>query len=362
GTGFVGRNLATYLIKNDLVSKICLADKVPPEMAWLNDIHKAAISDERVKFKSVNLLNEGTQLSSLEKVFTCEEGEFEFIINCAAATRYGQDNSVYEEGIYRLSLLAAKEVAKHNHHLFIELSTAQVYSSDKKRSNEESKLNPWTGIAKYKLKAEKGLESISGLNYAILRPAIIYGLGDRQSLTPRLIIGAVYKELDEKMKLLWGRDLRLNTVHVHDVCRAIWHVCIHGKKGEVYNLADKGDTTQGFISQCISEIFGIKHDYFNTVMSNLASLGISTISEESNEKHMEPWSKACKRDNITNTPLSPYLDQELLYNKHLYVDGSKIEKSGFTYEYPNLTTESLRMILQDYVRQGLFPKSLSNGN
>lgn len=24
---------------------------------------------------------------------------------------------------------------------------------------------------------------------------------------------------------------------------------------------------------------------------------------------MEPWSNACKRDGITNTPLSPYLDQ-----------------------------------------------------
>jgi hypothetical protein len=32
---------------------------------------------------------------------------------------------------------------------------------------------------------------------------------------------------------------------------------------------------------------------------------------------------------ITNTPLTPYLDQELLYNNSLSVDGSKIESTGY---------------------------------
>lgn len=27
------------------------------------------------------------------------------------------------------------------------------------------------------------------------------------------------------MKLLWNQDLYLNTVHVDDVCRAVWFVC-----------------------------------------------------------------------------------------------------------------------------------------
>ena len=60
---------------------------------------------------------------------------------------------------------------------------------------------------------------------------------------PRLICGAVYKHLDEKMKFLWGADLRLNTVHVNDVCKALWHVATRCPVGSVFNLADKGDTS-----------------------------------------------------------------------------------------------------------------------
>ena len=36
----------------------------------------------------------------------------------------------------------------------------------------------------------------------------------------------------------------MHTVHVLDVCRAIWHACLHGKSGEVYHIVDKGDTSK----------------------------------------------------------------------------------------------------------------------
>jgi len=59
---------------------------------------------------------------------------------------------------------------------------------------------------------------------------------------PRLVIAAVYQHTGEEMKFLWNKDMRINTVHVRDVCRALVHLCSKGKVGEVYNLADKGDT------------------------------------------------------------------------------------------------------------------------
>ena len=40
GVGFVGRHLVTYLVKNQLVSKVRVADKVQPATGWLNDEHK----------------------------------------------------------------------------------------------------------------------------------------------------------------------------------------------------------------------------------------------------------------------------------------------------------------------------------
>ena len=45
------------------------------------------------------------------------------------------------------------------------------------------------------------------------------------------------------MEFLWDKDLKVNTVHVSDVVRAIWHVANNSDcKGKVYNLADKNNT------------------------------------------------------------------------------------------------------------------------
>ena len=42
GVGFVGRHLTSYLVKNQLTSKIRVVDKVPPGMGWLNEDHKVS--------------------------------------------------------------------------------------------------------------------------------------------------------------------------------------------------------------------------------------------------------------------------------------------------------------------------------
>lgn len=74
------------------------------------------------------------------------------------------------------------------------------------------------------------------------------------------MIGRVYKKLNEEMKLLWNKDLKLNTVHIHDVVRACWHLAIWydkndlatGKKSyPIFNLADKQDTGRLLSSEII---------------------------------------------------------------------------------------------------------------
>jgi hypothetical protein len=39
---------------------------------------------------------------------------------------------------------------------------------------------------------------------------------------PRIVIAALYKHLNEKMKLLWTPTMKMNTVHVSDVVAAMW--------------------------------------------------------------------------------------------------------------------------------------------
>lgn len=39
---------------------------------------------------------------------------------------------------------------------------------------------------------------------------------------------------------------------------------------------------------------------------------MSSVVEDINDKHMDPWVDACQRDNIENTPLNPFIDQVCL--------------------------------------------------
>lgn len=75
------------------------------------------------------------------------------------------------------------------------------------------------------------------------------------------------------MKLMWTADLKLNTVHVIDLCRAITFLA--NKKeavGQIYNVVDKGETNQGKITDIVSNIFDINHDYWGTAISSVAKV------------------------------------------------------------------------------------------
>ncbi|PVD36434.1 hypothetical protein C0Q70_03418 [Pomacea canaliculata] len=358
GTGFIGRNFVHYLVTKDLASKIRVADKVPPQMAWMNPVHSAAFASPIVEFKHSNLISS----TSAENAFSTDGEPFDYVVNFAAETKYGQSEPVYHEGIVRLSENCARTAARCNVQMYVELSSGQMLSSDKKPTKEDSKCNPWTNLARHKLAVEELLKDISGLNYAVIRPAIVYGPGDRQGITPRLLIGAIYRYTKEKMKMLWTKDLHMNTVHVEDVCAAVWHVFTHAKPGQLFNLVDKGDTTQGKISELVSQLFSIQYDFMGSVLSSMAKVNMSNVVEDINDKHMAPWADACQRDNIVNTPLTPFIDQELLYNKHLHMDGTKIEQTGFHYSYPELQLQTLRQVLDDYIQMGLFPRCLLEGD
>jgi ABC-type transporter MlaC component len=105
----------------------------------------------------------GLNLASTEKAFTREDGkEFDLVFNLAAETKYGQAEEVYDEKVLKLSVTVAKEAAKRNIAVFVETSTSQIYEPGKKPSSEDSKLKPWTLVAKYKHKAEEELKTISG--------------------------------------------------------------------------------------------------------------------------------------------------------------------------------------------------------
>jgi len=353
GCGFIGRNMVQYMVEKDLTSKIRVADKVLPALAGLSEHQKEIFT--KVEFKQVNL----SRANTINKVFD-DDAPYDFVINLAGETKYSQADAVYQENIIDFSVTNANEAAKRGVKRFIEVSTAQVYDSGDKPRKENAKLKPWTGIAKAKLKAEETLKGISNLNLIIVRPAMVYGPGDLTGLTPRLITAAVYKSLGEKMEFLWDKDLNCNSVHVRDVASAIWHLTQNGKPGSTYNLADESNTSQGSICPILESMFGIKTGFMGAMKSKMAtSLAMKVVAETANDKHLKPWSDLCKEHKINTTPLTPYLDEELLYDNPLSVDGNAIvSETGFKYAHPKLTQELVREALDYHIKNCAFPAKL----
>lgn len=354
GCGFIGRNLVDYLIRNDLVSGLRVVDKTPPQLAFLNPTHSKTFEDPRVEYKSANLINQTSCASALDPG---DDAPWGLVVNCASETRGGQTEAVYAEGIVTLSLNVAKHCARMKVPRLVEISSGQMCSSDKPQK-EDCSIDPWTIEGRMKSKVEQELKNMEDLNYTIIRPAIVYGIGDRRSLTPRLLYGGIYKHLGETMKLLWTGDLKMNTVHVRDVCRAIWTLGTSPQANkQIYNLVDEGNSTQGTLAELVSDIFKINHDYYGTAISTLAKNDIASVAEEANDKHLTAWADICRKYSLQHTPLEPSAGVELLLNKQLCLDGTKL-RALMQLDVPRPTAELFREVLEDYASMQLFPKEL----
>jgi nucleoside-diphosphate-sugar epimerase len=325
-------------------------------IAGLSESEKAIFDNkEFLTFKQADL----AQTAHVEKVFDHDGGNWQYVFNCAAVTKYSQGKEVYDTNIVQVAKLTSAAAAKHKAKRFIHVSTAQVYSPPSKAAAKESNdLKPWTDIARAHVEAEAAVKA-SGVPYVIVRPAVVYGTGDVFGLTPRLMTGAVYKETGKSMETLYTKHLQINTVHVKDVAKALWFLTSKGDNGSVWNLADHGETDQGKVNHILEEIYGIKTGFLNSVaMVAARAVKTKTLVEHVNDMHLKPFSEALKKYGIADTPLTPYLDEELIKDNDLWIDGKAIEGLGFKYDHPQVTAALLKEVLQDYVAKKFFPKEL----
>ncbi|PIA14627.1 NAD(P)-binding protein [Coemansia reversa NRRL 1564] len=297
---------------------------------------------------------------------------WDYVINLAAEHKFGQTIGVYEEDVHQVSVNIAKLAVENKAGSLVQLSTAHLYgvsgdgnSTDNKRHNEEAPVEALNELAGSHLRAEKDIENIFDEGLAILRPALCYGPGDRQNVVPLLIAAQLSRESGEPMPVLWDKDLRVNTVHVSDVARAIILVARHCKKYKkklILNLSDPGDTTNAKLAKTVAKLFAVKPSFHNFAFNYIAKrLKTEELTEEVNESLLGPWMELLANNNVANSPLSPYLDQEHPYCRLEYnplgVDGSKIEKVlGFKYEYSEISQDALRQMIEEFQQLGLWPK------
>jgi len=354
GLGFIGKHLVKHLVDNNLASKIRVVDKTMVAMARLGKDFTDIFN--KVDCIQANLINP----EATAKAFQDPEGDYNIVINLAGETKLSQQDNVYTDGITKLSTNVGQAALKHKTEKFIEVSTAEVYEPANKPSNESGGLKPWTGIGRAKLSAEQALKGMNGLPLIVVRPGVVYVPGDIRGLAPRLCIAAVYKTTGQTMEFpSWFEETKINTVHVSDVAKAIWHVASNGKVGGVYNLADKNDTDQKKLNVILEKLFGIKVGHMGLIKSEaIKTMSTESILEEINGEMIPVWVKMTKDTKLDYTPLSPYLDGEAVQNKSSCVDGSAIESIGFKYDHPVIDEAAIREELNYAVDNGWFPPKL----
>jgi len=352
GLGFVGKHLVSYLVKNEVASKIRVVDKVPQSMARLSKADEATF--EGVECLQANL----SRAESMTKAFADAAGDYDIVFNLAAEGRQSQSDEVYAENITKIAVLAAEEATKHKTQKFVQVSSAEIYEPKDTPAQENAPVKPWSGIGRAKSETEKQLKAIKGLNLVIVRLAIVYGPGDIRGLAPRLCIAAVYKKMAQTLEFpSWFEKTKINTVHVDDVVKGLWHVAQNAPVGSAYNLADKNDTDQKKLNVIFEKIFGIKTDVLGALKSEAAKhLDRSNLTAEINGEHAPTWSRMTKEAGLDYSPLSPWLDEDAVSNNHISVDGSAIEATGFAYDHPKLTEDLVKQQVEDAISVGWFPK------
>jgi len=299
-----------------------------------------------------------TDPDSVARAFKDSEGDYNIVINLAGETKLSQSDEVYAQGITKLSTNCINEAAKHKTEKYIEVSTAEVYDPSDTPATEASTIKPWTGLAKAKLKVEEELKAKKGMQWIVVRPSIVYGKGDVRGLSPRLCIAAVYKKTGEKMEFpQWFEQQKINAVHVKDVAKALWHLATNGAPNSVYNLAGKDNLDTKKLNVFLEKLFGIKTAPLGTIKSEaIKIMSMEAILDEINGETLPHWLKLVKESKLDYSPLSPYLELEQISNKNLCVDGTKIEKIGFSYDHPAVTADELSAQLAYAVSEGWFPK------
>ena len=351
-------------------------DKVLPQLARLPSEFDEACHQSKF------LQADASRAQGLSRIFTPTKAKYyTYVFNCGGETRYSQDPSVYQLRNTQLSTTLAEYCAKQDPKpVLVEFSTGMVYKPPPSSvvasggCSETAALKPWLKITKAKLMAEEALEKLaqtSGLRHVTLRLGHVYGPYDTGFLARGLCLARVYQSLNKEMKWLWGKELRINTLHVDDVCNAAWLAAQWATKpstklakdttmaDRAFNIVDNGDTSQQTLAELMANIFNIETGFQGTLISQFAKLNLDSVVDDVNEEILQPWADLIKEkglDQGQGSPLSPFMEKELIKDCNLCLNNEKAQNVlGWKLGKPKLTDGELRRTIESYEKMKWWP-------
>jgi hypothetical protein len=85
------------------------------------------------------------------------------------------------------------------------------------------------------------------------------------------------------------------------------------------------------MAKLMHETFDIDTGFYGTWISAFAKLNLEHVVDEINDESLDPWADLQTKAGINQaTPLSPFMEKELLRDMDLSLDGSAFEQeTGF---------------------------------
>lgn len=407
------RALLPYLVPaapaEPLVRHVRLVDKylcLPEDDAYTTYVDKESqrvlkdAASKGVEYMQANLL----VASSRTKAFTLPEAyrdptssssptpSYDFVFDFTGETDYNAEEGVHIERTARLLPELGRIAAECQVKAYVR-ELPPLYHSDNKKPIKEGEGKPFSMRSKWIHEGVRAMAALPTLNLVIARPALLYGPYMVDGYAPRLLIGEIYKYIGERMEHLWSADLRLHTLHSHDLASGLWALaqwmaksgrsdavsdpipCLLPSSEKVpegmpardavvtapmFNLVDDGDTTQGMMASMAEKVVGVKTGFYGKIINQFAKLNMVDVIEDVNEKHFAPWPEMLSKSTppIVNTPFTPTLPVALLSKHHIALEGTKVKKViGWTPKYTTMTEEVIKDQVEKFKEEGVWPNA-----
>lgn len=283
-----------------------------------------ALKDPRVEYRQVNL----NLAPNLSKIYDHPEGGSYDVVFDFTGEGIGQPDVPEELLLERTAKLArsiASESARRKVKAHIRDTVAFLtVDANAPPVKESDAVKPKSARAYWWYEAERAAASVPDLPLAITRsaevvgPFVFYG-----AIPSRYALGKLYHHLNEPMKLLWGPELRIHTIHIDDWCPAAWKLVqwvasrsrseadqlageslapvrmkdklqatLRDKVGPeccprsetprapVFNLVDDTDLNQGKLLRMIGEAFQIETGFVNALVNAWARVDLAGIADD----------------------------------------------------------------------------------
>lgn len=305
------------------------------------------------------------------RIFDRANGQqFDYVINCGGETRHSQPDDVYEVRNAGLTVALGREVARRGIQALVECSTAHVYKSSSgsggAKKKEGDKLDPWHGLAKWKLLATEQLRRIQGLRYVTLRLPHVYGEYDPGYFAMGITMARVHLALGTPLEFPFSKSLKVNTLYVRDAASALWAAAEwRARKGGditaddelAFNVVDHGDTSQQDVADALYGALGCGCTFLGSFVSQMAKLSLDDVIDDLNEVNLQTWAELLENKPIQRPgPIGPFLERDIVKDQDMSIDGSLFESAtGWKPTRERLDADGIRDMVESYKRMGWWP-------